>query len=274
MCGLLGCEYIGRVVIIEQSEKIVVASKKTTSSESRKLNDRIAAHQKFTLPKLEDIKNFGHVAIYCFPDESLNIPVEVLSKFIQEHRFDFNETLRYYPTIEPFQNCISVGYYPKAIRQDIKSTVRITLYTDGFIAFDSQADFLMSNEAFLVATWLSYELQRHLQLSKTLLENYGVKKINIFMDFKFIDNFSLTFGGRSFFSPQSSKYQGSHKPITRRIKLSEINEFNKEKRNIISPIIEDIMDEVSRIFGFSKTLSDCWDENGYLTYVKGLENRR
>jgi hypothetical protein len=40
------------------------------------------------------------------------------------------------------------------------------------------------------------------------------------------------------------------------------------------PLVKDMMDEICRIFGFSKTPPGAWDEKGYLSFVKGLESQR
>lgn len=260
-----------RETIIEQS-KMVVRAAKVNGRESN--NNAIGVHQSFILPKLEDYKNFGHIAIYCYPNDDLNIPIDDLKNFVVEHRYDFSEAMRFYPRVEFFQNGIFVGYYPRSIREDIKSTERITFYKNGFVAFDSQVDFLMDRDGRFHQYWFSYELQRQLQLSKAILEKYGVEKITIFVDLKFIEKFFMK--SEEPYSKGILPYSGSHKPIIKdNVNLSEINSFdNKEKKNVVSPLVKEIMDEVSRIFGASKTLSGVWDENGYLTYVKGLEHLR
>jgi hypothetical protein len=66
-----------------------------------------------------------------------------------------------------------------------------------------------------------------------------------------------------------------HQPIHREVELSAIHDYDGDKRNIVLNVVRDIIDEVYRIFGFSKAGSPrLWDENGYLLYVKGLENQR
>jgi len=59
------------------------------------------------------------------------------------------------------------------------------------------------------------------------------------------------------------------------VALSEIHDHDKGKRNIVMNVVRDIVDEVYRIFGFSKAgTPPLWNEQGYLLYVKGLENVR
>src|SRR5207253_294657 len=127
----------------------------------------------------------------CVPDRELNIPVDTLRQFVLTHRHDFSEVMRFYPDVEILQNGVSVGFYPRAIRQDIKSTARMTLYRTGLVAFDSQADTTMDRETVLHPYWLSYEIQRHLQLAKAVLSDAGVKKIRVELDLDNIKDFSL-----------------------------------------------------------------------------------
>ncbi len=72
----------------------------------------------------------------------------------------------------------------------------------------------------------------------------------------------------------SSKYAGPHEPVIRDISFDEIYDFDGPNRNVIMPVAQDIMDEISRIFGFSKAWPGIQDSVGRLAYVKGLENQR
>lgn len=71
-----------------------------------------------------------------------------------------------------------------------------------------------------------------------------------------------------------SQYTGAHHPIEKDVNLLDIHKYDGEKRNTVMPVVKEIMDEVCRIFGFSKTLIGVWDEQGKLGYVKNLENQR
>lgn len=269
-----------RNAIVEQSERIIATTKEAelitneeTSVKLTKVMERISKRQDVTRAKLEDTINFGYVGIYCYPDESISISFNELEDFMKKHRFEFSESMRYAPRLEILQDGISVGFYPTSIRKDIKSTARTTLYTDGHIAFDSQADDLMDKIKEIFPTWLSYEILRHLQLTKAILEKKAIKEINVYINFDNISDFSLAYTDRLVREKRSSKYQG-HEPIRRKVALEEINSFDGDHRNIAFQSVQNIMDEISRIFGFSKTPQICWDKNGYLEYVKGLEGTR
>jgi len=260
-----------RTAILEQSAQILRAA--SQSEEARQETDpKLEKHRKWVLSKLENVQDFGYVSIYCFPYMQVNITTAQLTDFLHRHRLEFSEAIRFFQNVEVFQDGVSVGYFPTAIRSDIKSTERVTLYQDGLVAFDSQADTTMDRNKNLHPFWLAYEIQRHLQLAKALLEERGVEVIHIVLDLGYVENFVMRREGPG---EPSSAYAGSHRPIEHDVRLSEIHAYNdREKRNIVSPIVKEIMDEVSRIFGLSETLRGVWDDKGYLYYVRGLENHR
>jgi hypothetical protein len=268
-----------RTAMLDQAARLLRGLSKVEIREIEGNEDtgksRLDQHKEFVLSKLENVDDFGHLSIYCLPDRSVDVPIEELSDFLEANRFGFSEAIRFFPDVEVFQNGVSVGYFPRAIRSDIRSTVRVTLYRDGLVAFDSQADSTMDRDKHLHPYWLSYEIQRHLQLAKAVLKDRGVERIRVVVDLGNIGDFSMKFSSdRFFFEQAASEYTGSHQPIDRDVSLAEIHDYDGDKRNIVMPIVQEIMDEICRIFGFSKTLPGVWDEEGKLIYVKGLENQR
>ena len=266
-----------RAQIIEQADAILRASKAqgvVRADKTSTLMDRVKKHWDTMRGKLENLKDYGFLGIYCEPRTPLQISVEDLKQFLELNRSRFSEVMRYFPGVEVFQSGVSVGYFPRAIRKDIKSTARISLYRDGLIAFDSQADHLMDKDRNLNPLWLSYEIQRHLQLAKALLGDSEVQTIRVLFVLENIEAFSMRFYSRFPFSDPVSKYSGTHEPISKEVELSEIHDFDGKKRNIAMDVVKEMIDEVSRIFGFSKALPGLWDDSGKLKYVKGLENVR
>jgi hypothetical protein len=237
-----------------------------------RVGNRIEQHKQAVSPKIENLTDFGLVGIYCFPLAFIQIPVDHLIKFLEAHRFHFSELMRHFPAVEVFQNGASVGFFPRAVRQDIKSTARFTLYSDGFVAFDALADTFMDGDKDLNPFWLAYETQRQLQLAKALLTEFGVERIRVIVDLENVQGFSMTVAEP--FGRASSKYVGPHGPVIREVSLSEVHDFGEASRNIAMPVVKDIMNEVSRIFGFSAAWPGLWDAAGNLAYVKGIEHQR
>ena len=239
--------------------------------------DRLKAHQRWAKSKLEDAQNFGFFGMYTLPTRPVEIPWQDLSEFLMRHRRDFSSELKQAGEPEPYQRGVSVGYFPRAIREDIKSTYRVTLFTNGLVALDSQVDHFMDRAyrglgKILHPYWFSYELQRHLQLSKAALEPWNIDLVDLVVQFENIEDFSMGYQGDSP-GVVAIPYSGPSSPIERQLRLSEVYAYDGNKRNVAMPIVKDIMAEVCRIFG-SVHPPALWDENGYLSYVKGLEGTR
>jgi hypothetical protein len=237
------------------------------------IDRRLEKHWNLIKPKLENIQDFGFLGIYCLPTEPVDIPLNYLARFLTDHRNDFSQMMRYYPSIDTLQNGSSVGFFPRLVRQDVKSTCRVTLYQDGLIAFDSQADPLMEGDKNLHPYGLAYEIQRHLQLSKAVLEGFTVSTVQLIIELENIENFVMDFSGRSF--PRKFPYSGAHQPVRRDASLADVYSYDGDQRNIAMPVVRDVMDEICRIFGVEKTPAGVWDQNGRLAYVApGLESQR
>ncbi|MGA8271027.1 MAG: ATP-binding protein [Candidatus Sulfotelmatobacter sp.] len=253
--------------------KILVAQETVQATSRVSTPGSITRHRNNILAKLEDPKDFGLVQIYCHPLEVIELPVARLTKFLEDHRFHFSEAMRYFRQIETFQNGVSVGYFPNSVRQDVKSTMRISLYSDGFTAFDSLADTFLDGDKELHSGWLCYELQRQLQISKAVLAGSIASRIHVELNLEYIAAFHLVVIANRFWGEQAS-YTGAHQPIERDVDLVAVHDYDGEKRNIVMPVVRDIMEEVGRIFGLSQVPPNLWDDNGVLTYVEGLESHR
>jgi hypothetical protein len=265
--------------LIEQVTRALRAGELAGSDgddKAKAMRRRLEAHQKLIKPKLDNIKDFGFLGVYSIPERPVEIPYDSLRETLQKYRFafpsPFPEEITYSPEPECFQECISFGYFPRAVRLDIKSTFRITVYTNGLVALDSETSPTRDEGKTLHPYWLSYELQRHLELSRATLEPRGAERIRIILEMENIEEFSLgvSRGAASSLWP----YSGAHRPVERDVNLRDIFRWDGPDRNIVMPVVKDIMDEVYRIFGTPKTTHRLWDEKGYLTYVKGLEGRR
>lgn len=240
---------------------------------------RIKAHQRWVKPKLEDPENFGFVGMYTLPARPVEIPWGYLSEFLERHRHrnDFSSELQHAGEPEPYQKGVSVGYFPRARGENVKSTFRLTLFTNGLVALDSQVDHFMDRQSaglgkILHPYWLSYELQRYLQVSKAVLQPWSIDLVDLEIEFENIEHFSMGYQG-DFSGTVAIPYSGLSSPIERELRLSEVHAFDGEKRNIAMPIVRDIMAEVCRIFSRAHP-PRLWDEGGYLHYVKGFEGTR
>jgi Putative DNA-binding domain len=264
-----------RTQIIEQSKLIVQASEGEALPPITRADSpsELRLHADSVTAKLEDPGNFGIVRIYCRPVERVEIPVMDLKQFLELHRLDFSEAMRHFPSIEVFQKGVSVGYFPRTINKDVKSTLRISLYRDGFAAFDGLVDMFLDGDKELHSGWLCYELQRHLQLTKAVLKKTNAANIQLELDFEHLTGFRLALLVNRLWL-QHASYTGIHEPVRKKLELNSIHDYDGPKRNIVIPAVREIMEEVGRIFGLSQEPPNLWDHDGYLTYVKGMEAQR
>lgn len=264
--------------VIEQAAKLLRSGEFSQLATSQAANRRqkVEDHQKRIKPMLENIQDFGFVGIYAVPAAPVTIPWNALEEFVTKHRSHFSEEMSLYSNADTFQDAVSVGYFPRAVRPDVKSTFRITLYQDGMVALDSQADEFMGkyDDKNLNPFWLSYQIQRQLQMSRALLEGL-VDAIHFVVDLQHVQDFHMSFQKHLMPGWTGSGYAGSHRAIEVDVAIQDIYPYNDgAKRNIVMPVVRDIMEEVGRIFGYPKVPSGPWDQNGYLMYVKGAERSR
>jgi hypothetical protein len=264
-----------RTQIIEQAHTTLRATGsrafpalRAATSES----DVASKRAKDAVSRLEDPKDYGLVEIYCAPVGDVAIAVSELENFVRLHQLHFSESMRYFREVEVRQDGVSVAYFPSAIRKDAKSTVRISLYRDGATSFNALADTFLRGDRELHSGWLSYELQRHLQLSKALLAD-RTTQIYLTLNLGYIAAFRLGIMADRL-GMQHASYTGSHEPITRRVALADIYDYDGNNRNTAMPVVQDIMKEVGSIFGLSQAPINLWDGNGYLTFIKGVEGQR
>lgn len=275
----LSFAYLNAATLIENDFKnverlLLPAVVKLPSEAARaRLLARCKSHQDITLPKLENVATYGFVGMYCYPDEVVSIPVPELEEFINQNRFALAEEIRHSEKADVFQNSVSVGHFRRSIRQDIKSSHRVTLYTDGLVALDAQADVKMDKDRQMHLGWLTYEIQRHLQLTKALLKEREVYTVQVLIDFKDIDQFSLLFAGLTGFA-STARYSGHHEPLHRDVRLDDIHDYRGPQRNVVMPAVKDLISEVCRIFGLSQVPPGIWNDSNELIYVKGLEGSR
>jgi len=222
-----------------------------------KMKDKIKDHQSFIIHKLENIEKYGYMYVYCYPNKTVSITEDRFKETFLSYKKGYSEYLDFSKKGEAFSLGYTRGYFPQ--NKNNLSTYRTTCYYNGFIALDCQIDIDLENKKLLKLPKFAYIIQRHLQLTKEVLEGYS-EEIFINLNFDYINEFFI-FRDDSFY-----KYQGMHNPITKKIKISEIS--GREQWNTVFPAVTDIIEKIVRIFGMEKCPSNyCWDDKGILIYA-------
>lgn len=141
-------------------------------------------------------------------------------------------------------------------------------YLDGLVVTEgdlSQGD----GDNSLNPTWLTYKIQRHLQLSAEVLQG-ATNSISFLLQFENMENMKWEVYRRRRVL-ELRPYAGYHSDINRVIDLSEIH--GSDKWNEAMSVVKDMIVDTARMFGFDKLPNSYWDGEDQLVYSKGVPNR-
>src|ERR1051326_308680 len=229
---------------------------------AEELKSRIAAHETFVQDKLENTKEFGYLKTYCIPlNQGLILSEDTMADFVQQRK-RYSETLLHSRRTETYQDRYSRGYFADGIDPNIKSSDRVTVYRNGLVVQDSQLDPLFKGDKRTNLWWISYQIQRTLQICYDVLHDL---ESEIYLYVK-IENLTGFFIEISDYGEQQYMYTGVSEPIVRRMRLAEIY-HDTENWNRTIPIIKDVILEICKMFGLSSVPNRPWDENDQLRYA-------
>jgi hypothetical protein len=136
------------------------------------------------------------------------------------------------------------------------------VYRNGLVVQDSQLDPLFKGDKRTNLWWISYQIQRTLQICYDVLHDL---ESEIYLYVK-IENLTGFFIEISDYGEQQYMYTGVSEPIVRRMRLAEIY-HDTENWNRTIPIIKDVILEICKMFGLSSVPNRPWDENDQLRYA-------
>lgn len=152
------------------------------------------------------------------------------------------------------------GYTKKLIYRNPDRLIdAVTCYDDGHVITEGYFEENALNPNFFI-----YAIQRHLQLSKEILEKY-INEINFLMRFNNINNIKWQIYGGVHFS-KSLDYCGYHKDIIIPIQMNEIH--GRDKWNKKMAVAELALIRIARIFGLDHLPQSYWDNEEILGYAK------
>ena len=235
------------------------------------VKETIERHKKIIENRLNRKSQYGYMSLYCYPNKIVKINEERLKcifALAKKSMSEYGEEL-YYSKINPIPN----GYfanYPE--NENYLKTYIVTCYFNGFIALDCYinlnfwVDKMQDTEYEFYLTHFTYIIQKHLQLTKEILEGY-CDEISLILNFESLDKFFIPeyVGVRVV---KKNFCQVFSEPIEQSMKLSEIH--GRNKWNCIIPKVIDILNQIVRIFGLSKIPQNYWDDKEILNHAKQL----
>ncbi|MEW6033430.1 MAG: TIR domain-containing protein [Chloroflexota bacterium] len=118
--------------------------------------------------------------------------------------------------------------------------------------------------------WFTYELQRHLQLSREVLQGSAEE----FSFLLALDN--LTAVSWEIYERhrvhRKMPYVGYHDDILRQVRLADVHERGSSW-NTCMEVVKDVMLQLARCFGMDDLPNAYWDRDGILEYAKGVPGR-
>ena len=168
------------------------------------------------------------------------------------------------------QDGVTRAYKPKD-DSGIKVASQITsCYFDGHIATDGYIDIFLENNDGFNPYWFIYKIQRHLQLTKEVMEGITDNIICI-ISFSNIEDFKWEIF-RSHRVSDKRPYVGYHRDIIETINLSSVY-GRGDDWNVVMDVAVNIMKQIARIFGMNALPQSYWNNKNQLEYPLGLSGR-
>jgi len=152
------------------------------------------------------------------------------------------------------------GYTRKLIYPNPDRLIEaVTCYNDGLIVTEGYIDENRFNPNFFI-----YNIQRHLQLSKEIFEQY-LDEILLQIIFTNLNEvvWEIYRDNHIF---KTMRYGGYHSNIAIPVKINEIH--GRDKWNMKMDIAEFALLKIARIFGLDRLPRNYWDNNNMLDYAK------
>lgn len=231
---------------------------------------RYLRHARLVEKYLPYINKYGYYAITSVALDGIEISKDRLRDTLLNPDKKYSETVNRASSTDTHQYGYSKRYELGRAPEDNKTAAMVTCYTDGYIVSDGYLDTFMENNNGFNPHWFMYQIHRHLQLTKEVLSGF-VDEVLCIVTFKEIERFEWELYRMHHISGKMA-YTGYHHNIERKINLGDIN--GREKWNIKMEVVEDILLEVARIFGFDKLPQKYWeDETNEMLYSKGFPMR-
>lgn len=235
-----------------------------------KSDSRYIRHQAFSKKLFEQEKQHGYFGLHSLTQSPIHVAESRLdATFLNSSRVYF-ESLTYGLRHETHPDGYTRRYQITKEQNKKVTTMATTCYYDGHIVTEGYLDFFLENNMGFNPFWAIYKIQRHLQLTKEIWEDY-VENFMFTVTLGGIENFGweLFDGGHKV--TKLEPYAGYHKDIIVIVELSDI--YGRDNWNKLMPLSQDIMVKIARIFGMNQLPEPYWDSKGNLSYAMGIPGR-
>jgi len=231
----------------------------------RKPNEdyRETRHQTLVRSLLPSTALHGYYAIEALSISPVAVPQGRLeSTFLNPDR-SYGQTLDLSTRTVPHHKGYSRVYSVRR-KDDWVASQLTTCYFDGLVVSDGYLDIFLEDSTGLNPNWLTYMIQRHLQLTREVMEEF-TQAVTLKLRFDQLQRFEWeVYRGHRVSEKQS--YTGYHEDIIRVVELDSI--YGRDQWNRVIPVVKDLIMETARIFGFSRLPQPYWNADDQLDYAR------
>ena len=226
-------------------------------------------HQSLSMKLLPLRESHGYYALHTIPAGQTEVPVSRLSETFLDRSKNYSETLLYSATNDAHQDGFTRRYEVSLPDASRTTADAVTCFFDGHIVTEGYLDSFLEGSTVFHPSWFAYEVQRHLQLSKEVLDGL-VQNIALLIRFEHIERFGWAIY-RANQIERNAPYAGYHSDVRIEVALSDI--AGRDKWNVVMPAVEQSLAIVARIFGMDRLPQAYWNEAGELDFVQGISGR-
>jgi len=231
---------------------------------------RLLRHGNIANKFLPSIERYGYYAIHSITLKEMAVPEERIKDTFLNAKLIYSESLSYADAPIPHLDGFTRAYRIKDQSGEKIASQITSCYLDGHVATDGYVDVFCNDDDGFNPNWFTYKIQRHLQLTKEVLDGIA-DDVMCIIRFKNIDNFKWEIY-RSHRVSEKKPYVAYHHDIIETVKLSSVY-GRGAKWNQTMDITKSIMEQIARIFGMRGLPQTYWNEEGELDYPWGLPGR-
>ena len=224
---------------------------------------RILRHRSLSKGFFPNLEGSGYWAFHSLLLPEKEIPHDRFRSTFLDRNKQYSEELWYSRAPKAHQNGYTRRLEEELGKEGPKTVQATSCYFNGYVVTEGYL------EPSLNPNWFSYEIQRHLQLSKEIFEGFA-EELRLIISLRNIEELTweIYSGGRI---AKRVKYTGYHEDLRTRIAIKEIS--GRDRWNVVSPAVPGIMEKIARIFGMPNLPQRYWDNNDMLDYPRGIPGR-
>ena len=231
-----------------------------TEEENARCRQAIERHERVSQSLLSQKDTLAYFGIHSIPEAPVNVAGERIQRTFGDPNVRYAEYLKFAPEVETHPD----GYSRRYRIRGEETTQAATCYRDGSIVSEGYLDTFLEGKKRLNPLWFIYELQRHFQLTREVLDGLTSEVLAV-VTFSNLEGCGWEVYGAK--RVESVKlYRGYHRDITCVVQLGSIPE--RERWNVTADAAVEILREVARVFGMDELPQDYWDADRILKFAQ------